>query len=115
MEVEWTDMALEQLGTSMEYVADVFGENVARKSYEKIRRRVQELAVFPESGRYDGMKFSLFYSMRHLTIAPNVVYYLTDEKRDVVVVIALVHSGQSPRTVNEILERGLALYAEKEY
>lgn len=113
MEIVWTDMALEQLGDSMEYVADKFGKNVARKSYDKIKKRVQELAVFPESGRYDGMKFSLFYSLRHLTIAPNVVYYLIDEKRDFIVIMAVIHSCQSPQTVCEILERSLTLYSSK--
>lgn len=113
MEIEWTDMALEQLGNIIEWVANNFGKGVARKSYEKIKKHVQKLAVFPESGCYDGMKFSLFYSLRHLTIAPNVVYYLIDEKREIVVILAVVHSSQSPQTVNEILDRSLALYADK--
>ena len=36
MEVEWTDMALSQLGDAVEYVADNYGMRTAQNVYDKI-------------------------------------------------------------------------------
>ena len=77
MEVEWTDMALAQLGDVVEYVADNFG-----------------------------MK----YPLRHLTLAPNILYYFVNVEKDKLVILAVVHSRQSPRTINSILKRSLEQY-----
>ena len=110
MEVEWTDMALAQLGDVVEYVADNFGMRTAQNVYDKIDKKVQDLLKQPESGRYDGVKLSMKYPLRHLTIAPNILYYFVNEENDKLVVLAVVHSRQSPRTINSILKRSLEQY-----
>ena len=110
MEVEWTDMALAQLGDVVEYVADNFGMRTAQKVYDKIDKKVQDLLKQPESGRYDGVKLSMKYPLRHLTIAPNILYYFVNEENDKLVVLTVVHSRQSPRTINSILRKSLEQY-----
>ncbi len=110
MEVEWSDMALAQLGDVMEYVSENFGERVAMNAYDKVKVKVDGLVKFPESGRYDGVKLSLRFPLRHLVIAPNVLYYFVDTEYDKIVILAFVHSKQSPRTVNALLKKSLEQY-----
>ena len=110
MEVEWTDMALAQLGNVVEYAADNFGVRTAQSVFDKIDKKVQSLLRQPESGRYDGVKLSMKYPLRHLTIAPNVLYYFVNAENDKLVILAVVHSSQSPRTINSILKRSLEQY-----
>ena len=110
MEVEWTDMALSQLGDVMEYVADNYGMRTAQNVYDKIDKKVQGLLKQPESGRYDGVKLLMEYPLRHLTIAPNILYYFVDAEKDKIVILAVVHSRQSPKTINSILKNSLEQY-----
>ena len=110
MEVEWTDMALSQLGDAVEYVADNYGMRTAQNVYDKIDKKVQDLLKQPESGRYDGVNLSMEYPLRHLTIVPNILYYFVNTEDDKLVILAVVHSRQSPRTINSILKRSLEQY-----
>ena len=79
----------------------------AQNVYDNIDKKVQDLLKQPESGRYDGVKLSMDYPLRHLTIAPNILYYFVNTENDRLVILAVVHSRQSPRTVNLILKRSL--------
>ncbi len=110
MEVEWTDMALAQLGDTMEYVSENFGVMTAQKAYDRIDKQVQSLVRYPESGRYDGVKMAMKFPLRHLTVAPNMIYYFVDTELDKIVILAVVHSRQSSRTINAILRRSLEQY-----
>lgn len=114
MEIEWSDMALAQLGDVIEYVSENFGERVALDTYDKVDSKVKGLVRFPESGRYDGVKLSSKYPLRHLVIAPNVLYYFVDTEYEKIVLLAFVHSKQSSRTVNSILKKSLEQYRNKQ-
>ncbi len=113
MEVEWSDMALAQLGDVIEYVSDNFGERVALNTYDKIDAKVKSLVKFPESGRYDNVMISAIFPLRHLAIAPNVLYYFVDTEQDKIVLLSFVHSKQSSRTVNAMLKKSLLQYKMK--
>ena len=103
-------MALSQLGDVVEYVADNYGMRTAQNVYDKIDKKVQDLLKQPESGRYDGVNLSMEYPLRHLTIVPNILYYFVNTEDDKLVILAVVHSRQSPRTINSILKRSLEQY-----
>ena len=110
MEIEWTDMALSQLGDVVEYVAENFGIRTAQNVYDKIDKKVQDLLKQPKSGQYDGVKLSMKYPLRHLTITPNILYYFVNTENDKLVILAVVHSRRSPQTINSMLKRSLEKY-----
>ena len=76
MKITWSTLAKQQLKDIGQYVADNFGERTANKSLERIVKKVNGLYVFPESGSFDKKYSTDSYTVRHLTIHPNVVYYI---------------------------------------
>ena len=76
MNITWSTLAKQQLKDIGQYVADNFGERTANKSLERIVKKVNGLYVFPESGSFDKKYSTDSYTVRHLTIHPNVVYYI---------------------------------------
>ncbi len=108
MEVIWSQTALRHLTDIAEYVADNFGQRVAIRSIEKIQKKANALAKFPESGVLDRKYSTKEYSVHHFTIAPNVVYYMLYP--DAVVIGVIVHTKQSPKTVDKILKNFLEHY-----
>ena len=109
MEVKWSDLALKQLDDILDYVEERFGSRTAIKTLEKINSKVNRLMLFPESGSPDFGYSTLVESgsilIRHLKIEPNVVYYNVDG--DVINVMAIAHSKQSPMTVASMIKRFL--------
>ena len=114
MEVEWSDMALAQLGEAIEYVSERFGVRVALDTYDKVDANVRRLGRFPEIGCYDGVVLSAMFPVRRLSIYPNLLYYFIDTEYDKIVVLGFVHSKRSPQTVNAILMKSLELYKRGE-
>ena len=96
MEVIWSQSALQHLRDTAAYVADNFGQRTAVKSVERIQKRVNVLADFPEIGLLDRKYSTKEYSVRHFTIEPNVVYYMLYP--DTIVIAAIAHTKQSPQT-----------------
>lgn len=107
MEVTWLPFAQNQLKAVMQYVRDNFGENIARKSFREIMRRVDELRNFPDIGILDRQFSAKEVMVRHLNIGPNVVYYIEDLNE--IVVIAVMHHKQSPSTINRTIIYALGL------
>lgn len=101
-------MATQQLADIVEYVGNHFGKSIAIKSLDKITKKVDGLLRFPESGNYDKKLSNDKYTMRHITLAPNVIYYLTND--NALVVIAIAHTKQSPKTVRNMIKRSLKQY-----
>lgn len=103
MEIVWSQLAYEHLMDVLTYVEDNFGTLVAQKTRRKIQDKVNLLAMHPQIGIIDS-DFSIIFNgltVRHLKLSPNVVYYLIDENR--VVIVAILHSKQSPETVRNII------------
>ena len=105
MEVIWSNIATKHLESILEYVENEFGENTAAKTLSKISDKVERLSSYPTSGIIDEKYSTSSYIVRHITIAPNIIYYLCYP--DAIVIAAIVHSKQSPRTINSILKRFL--------
>lgn len=109
MEVKLSDLALRQLDAILDYVEECFGSRTAIKTLEKINYKVNRLMLFPESGSPDFCYSTLAESesilIRHLKIDLNVVYYNVDG--DVINVMAIAHSKQSPKTVSSMIKRFL--------
>ena len=99
MDVEWSPLAKLQLKEIVQYVADNFGERVSQKSLKKIVNKVYGLVLFPESGTYDKKLSTRNFTVRHITLHPNVIYYIT--------IMAIAHEKQSPKTVSEMIFRFL--------
>ena len=87
------------------YVADNFGEFVSEKSIDKIVQKVERLRNFPKIGTLDPSYSTSVFSVRHVTLPPNVIYYLLEE--DTIVIMTIVHMKRSPDYVNKILKRFL--------
>ena len=108
MEVIWSNMATKHLESILEYVEQEFGDKTAEKTLSKIIDKVERIAKFPTSGiKADNYSTDL-YTARYVTIAPNIIYYLCYS--DAIVIAAIVHTKQSPRTINAILRRFLDSY-----
>ena len=108
MEVIWSDFARQNLDSILDYVEDNFGVTIAKTTLRKIHDNVNILRVFPESGVQD-MKYSTMeYSIRHVVVGSNVLYYMVYS--DAVVIGTIVHSRQAPKTIDKILTRFLTQY-----
>lgn len=108
MEVIWSDLALQDLTEMAEYVSENFGDRVAYTSVEKLQEKVSRLKLFPESGVLDRKLSSLDFSVHHLIVEPNVIYYLLETDR--IVVMTILHTKRSTRFVNSVLKRFLEHY-----
>lgn len=108
MEVIWSPAALHHLRDIAEYVADNFGQRVAIKSIERIQKKVDGLRNFPKSGMLDRKYSTEGYTVHHVTLAPNVVYYMLYP--EAIVIGVIVHTKQSPRTIDKILRNFLEHY-----
>ena len=105
MEVIWSNVATKHLDSILKYVEQEFGNKTAGNTLLKISEKVQRLSKFPTSGIRDEHYSTDQYTVRHVTIAPNIICYLCYP--DAIVIAAIVHSKQSPRTINSILKRFL--------
>lgn len=94
IKITWSTLAKQQLKDIGQYVADNFGERTANKSLERIVKKVNGLYVFPESGSFDKKYSTDSYTVRHLTIHPNVVYYIQFANQ--ITIMAVAHEKQSP-------------------
>ena len=101
MEIVWSSLAVEQLADVLEYVEESFGTSVARKTYQRITEKVAQLMNYPQIGVFDAGLSSLIegVEVRHLILAPNVLYYLIDNNE--IVIMAVVHSKQSPEFIRK--------------
>ena len=108
MEVIWSNIATKHLESILEYVEYEFGENTAVKTLSIISDKVKRLSSYPTSGIKDANYSTSLYTVRHVTIVPNIIYYLCYP--DAIVIAAIVHTKQSPRTINSILRRFLDSY-----
>ena len=77
MEVIWSKNATKHLESILEYVEYEFGENTAAKTLSKISDKVKRLSSYPTSGIKDANYSTSLYTVRHVTIAPNIIYYIT--------------------------------------
>lgn len=105
MEIEicWSTLAKQQLKDIGLYVGQHFGERIAIKSLNHISEKVEKLYMFPESGIYDQKYSNKLYTVRHLLLPPNVVYYIQTGNR--ITIMAVVHERQSPKTVSDMIYR----------
>ena len=71
-------------------------------------KKVESLKQFPESGVLDTAYSSPSFSVHHITLNPNVIYYLLE--KDTIVVMSLIHVKRSPRYVNRLLKAFLEQY-----
>ncbi len=109
MEIVWSDLAMRDLNEVALYVSEQFGDTVSEKTVSKIVERVERLRVFPTSGVLDRLYSSSIYTVHHVTLTPNVIYYLLED--DAIVVISIIHVKRSTRFVNKVLRNFLENYA----
>ena len=86
--IEWTEQATRQLDQAHDYIALSNSEEVADRITLKIVNSVQQLAVFPMSGRAGRVP-----GTRELVIAntPFLVAYAIDKAR--IVILAVYHGA----------------------
>jgi len=87
--IEWTEQATRQLDRAHDYIALSNSEEVAERVSLKIVNSVQQLALFPMSGRAGRVP-----GTRELVIAntPFLVAYAIDKAR--IVILAVYHGAQ---------------------
>ena len=108
MEIEWSLVAAKQLEAVLDFVESEYGTMTSMKTLRKIEKRIDGLKPFPESGIYDSDLSDDEFVVRHLQIFPNIAYYvLVDEK---IIVVALVHSKQSVKTIARLVKMALEQY-----
>jgi toxin ParE1/3/4 len=87
--IEWTEQAIHQLDQAHDYIALSNSEEVAARITTLIVTTVQQLAVFPMSGRSGRIP-----GTRELVISttPFIAAYAVD--RDRIVILAIYHGAQ---------------------
>ena len=108
MEVIWSDSSKYDLKNIAEYVADTFGQRTAVKVLEKLQAKANGLLLFPESGILDRKYSTNEYTVHHLNVDSNVIYYMLFP--DAIVIGVVVHQKMSPRRIDAILKRFLEHY-----
>ena len=108
MEIEWSVLQNSQLLDIVQYVADNFGQKTATKTLKRIQEKVGRLLLFPESGSYDKHLSTDVYVVRHITLRPNVVYYIVVNEK--ITIMAIAHEKQSPQTISSMIFRFLEHY-----
>ena len=108
MEVIWSDMSLQHMKGIAQYVADNFGQKTAVDSLLRIQKKANGLVKFPEQGVLERKYSTNEYTVHHINVDPNVIYYMVYP--DAIVIGVIVHQKQSPKTVDAILKRFLEHY-----
>lgn len=108
MELIWSQLASKHLLEVAEYVEENFGARVAEEKVDLIIKRMNRLLLFPESGVLDREYSTEDFSVHHLNMYPNVIYYMLEN--DHLIVMSIFHNRQSPKTMRSILKRFLETY-----
>ncbi len=110
MEIVWSSLAVEHFLRVLEYVETSFGSSVAQKTQLKIQDKIARLEHHPRIGTPDGEYSFLIDNLevRHIILQPNIIYYLIDG--DKIVIVSILHSRQSPETIQEIITDFLKQY-----
>lgn len=103
IKITWSTLAKQQLKDIGQYVADNFGERTANKSLERIVKKVIACMYFQKVVLFDKKYSTDSYTVRHLTIHPNVVYYIQFANQ--ITIMAVAHEKQSPQTVSSMITR----------
>jgi len=87
--IEWTEQAIQQLDQARDYIALSNSEEVAARITALIVTAIQQLSIFPMSGRSGRIP-----GTRELVISntPFIAAYAVD--RDRIVILALYHGAQ---------------------
>ena len=103
MEIVWSSLAIEHLICVLNYVEEQFGALTAQKTHQKIVSKINQLIKYPQIGIPDFNFYSFVgeVEVRYLTLSPNLIYYLIDGSE--VVVVAILHSQQSPETIRKVV------------
>lgn len=90
MKVEWTDNALEQLGTIHEYIAQNSSE-YAQRIVDRLTERSQQISEFPFSGR---MVPEYEFSQIREVIEGHyrLIYYIKPDQIDI---LSVIHGAQN--------------------
>ena len=88
MQIKWTKRALNRLESSVNYCQRNFGERVAIKYYQKVKRHTSLLVNNPHLGKIEHTLFSKHtYEYRSLVVHPyfKLIYYINVNKERIVI------------------------------
>lgn len=110
MEIVWSPLAIKHLTDVLEYVEKHFGISISQKTYQRITEKITQLTIYPQIGVFDADLSSFIegIEVRHLILPPNILYYLIDDNE--IVIMAVVHSKQSPEFIRKTIFRFLEQY-----
>lgn len=108
MEVEWSSFASLQLVKITKYVSEEYGLATANKTLDKLVNKANHLKKFPEASTIDYDLSDDDFTVRHILVLPNVIYYVI--KDEYIIIAAVVHSKQSPQTIRKAVKRALEQY-----
>lgn len=108
MEIEWSLFASKQLNAVLDFVEDEYGTQTARKVAEKIDASVKSLLCNNSRGILDEDLSDTQFTVRHLQVFPNLVYFVV--KDNFIIIVAIMHYRQSPQTIYKAIMRSLERY-----
>lgn len=108
MGIEWSLFASKQLDKVLDYVEDQFGSNTSKKVLIEIDNRTKRLTRFPEASTIDYDLSDDDFTVRHILVLPNVIYYVI--KDESIIIAAVMHSKQSPQTIRKAVKKALEQY-----
>lgn len=108
MEIEWSLLASRQMDEILDFVEAEYGSMTAKKVLEKFDANLCSLQRNPNRGILDSDLSDSQFTVRHLQLFPNVLYYVV--KGDSIIISAVMHYKQSPQTVYKTVMRSLERY-----
>lgn len=99
MQVKWYKRAAKMLDEALEYAVDVFGENTARKFYDRVKHYDSLLADNPYIGKIEPLLAHRKREYRSIVVHDcfKLIYYVV---KDCVCIIALWNCRRNPRRLN---------------
>ena len=82
-------MASLHLSSLLEYVEEHFGSKTVQNTLDRIDKKVNALVKFPEQGVLERKYSTAEYTVHHINVDPNVIYYMVYP--DAVVIGIIVH------------------------
>lgn len=108
MEIEWSLLASRQMDEILDFVEAEYGSMTAKKVLEKFDANVCSLQRNPNRGILDSDLSDSQFIVRHLQLFPSVLYYVV--KGDFIIITAVMHYKQSPKTVYKTVMWSLERY-----
>ena len=97
-QIVWTSFSIQCLDEVYDFIFnETFSETIAQKEVNKLIARVDQLALFPDSGQIELLLKKIGQNSRYLVEGNYKIIYQNDEKK--VIITDVFHTSQNPKKI----------------